>query len=113
MSESQEFRLKSWHVVVSTYPPAYYAAASRGMALSDAWRDYRICHNCTFGEFLRLARAYRVEPSEGFGAPIKVGGLPAYRVTGLPQVNNYVRFVRPGSDAILFSHPADVEAVAE
>lgn len=39
-----------------------------------------------------------------------VSGLPAFKVSGEPGVNNYVTFVRPGCDQLLYSHPLDVSS---
>lgn len=102
------FLLKGYHVEVRGYPVAFYAAASRPKAIAKAWRDYSSMRDIAFRDFLKIARANRAPEPAGFGDPILVGGAAAFRVTGQPGVNNYVQFVRPGCDQVLYSHPADV-----
>lgn len=105
-----DFFLKAYNVDVLGYPFVFYAAASRPKAIAKAWRDYSSVTNISFRDFLKIARARRAPDPAGFGDPITVSGAPAYRVTGQPGVNNYVQFVRPGCDQVLYSHPADVTA---
>ena len=85
------------------YSPIY--AKSRGQALADAWRCDAF-NGLTFGQFLKIARAYTDNPHDRFGEQIQVCGKPAYLVSFNSQ---YIQFVRPGSDVILDSHPLDVE----
>lgn len=92
-----------------------FAAPSRGKALASAWRS--VCsargdERYTFGQFMKDARCWRVyDLPNGFGDKITVSGMPAYRINGIPGVNNYVTFHRPGEDALLYSHPLDVTEV--
>lgn len=98
--------VKPYRVEVSGFPSMIYVAKSRGQALAKAWGDYTACYNtATFKEFMRLARARR-EDVPGFGRPIMVCGQPGFDVGTHGQ---YVRFVRPGADQVLLSHPADVQ----
>lgn len=104
------FLLKPYLVEVIGFPPAFYAAGSRPKAIAKAWRDYTHVADISFRDFLKRAKAKSTTAPAGFGDPIMVGGALAYRVTGQPGVNNYVQFVRPDSDQVLYSHPADVAA---
>lgn len=99
--------VKEYEVLVAFFPPVRYVARSRGQAMSKAWQDYQICHECSFKEFLSLASARR-KASEGFGRPVAVCGKPAFRVGADRQ---YVQFVRPGSDVVINAHPLDVTDV--
>lgn len=85
-----------------------YFTRSRGKALSEAWQSYiGIRAHISFKDFLRRARAWKeAEPGPMFGMPITVGGGPASMVSSDQQ---YIQFVRPGSDVIFNSHPMDVE----
>lgn len=75
-------------------------------ALADAWRSYTAAYNETrFGDFLRIAHAYRADPASRFGDPITVSGRPAFFIDNNPQ---YIQFVFPDSETILSSHPYDV-----
>lgn len=103
-----DFLLKGYRVEVRGFPSSFYAAATHSKALAKAWRDYTHATDIAFRDFLKIARARRAPTPDGFGDRILVGGAPAFRVTGQPSVNNYVQFVRPGSDQVLYSHPADV-----
>lgn len=103
---TDELIVKEFAVVVSGWPETRYVARSRGQALSKAWSDYQICHECDFKQFLSLASARRAVPSEGFGRPIVVCGSPAFRVG---ENRQYVQFVRPGSDVVVNAHPLDVK----
>ncbi len=104
-------RIKLFEVCVNGFPPVNYAAASRGKAIAEAWRDYTHAYDVSFKKFLKIASARRVQEPEDFGKRIVVGGEPAYLVTGVyPNPNGYVRFAREDADRTHFSHPADVEA---
>ena len=101
--------VKEFAVLVLGWSPMRYVARSRGQAMSKAWSDYQICHECSFKRFLGLATARRAEASDDFGKPIIVCGEPAFRVG---ENRQYVQFVRPGSDVVLNAHPLDVKEVA-
>lgn len=104
------FRLKLYAVQVVGFSDVNYAAASRGKAIAAAWRDYTHAYDVPFKEFLKIASARRAQEPDDFGKRIKVGGEPAYLVTGVyPNSNGYVRFAREDGEHSLFSHPADVE----
>lgn len=93
-------------VTVQGFPPGVYVAATRGRALALCHDDYRAWDPISFGDFLKIARARKTDTDAGFGAKIRVSGVPAYRVGTAGQ---YVRFVRPGETQTFNSHPADVE----
>lgn len=98
--------VKPFRVEVRGFAAATYYARSRGKALADAWSEYTSTFdNCKFGAFLKIARAYSAVGHDRFGEPITVCNEPAFYVGERGQ---YVRFVRPNSDVILLSHPADV-----
>jgi hypothetical protein len=98
-----------FEVSVTGFPGYTYFAASRGKALAKAWDSYRSFGDCTFGEFLRMARARKTEPTGRFGEPIKVSGREAFYISHNGQ---YVQFVLPGEDVVLNSHPMDVSRAA-
>ena len=97
-------RLKAWIVAVNGHGSAQCFATSRGAALADAWRSAAF-DNVSFGNFLKIARCWKVAPSSRFGAEITVEGRPAYFID-----NNraYVRIAYPGAGHILSAHPYDV-----
>lgn len=102
------FLLKSWRVAVQGYGSGIYEAPSRGKALSMAWNCDAFC-NVSFKDFLRMASCWCEAPTvPDFGAPITVGGKPAFFVS---SNRAYVRFVRPDSTVISSAHPYDVEPV--
>jgi len=105
------FCLKPFSVKVDGFNAAFYAARTRQQAIARCWRDYQSCRDIAFRDFLKIVRASKTVAPPGFGEPITVSGFPAFRVSGEPGVNNYVKFVRPGSDRIVYSHPNDVEPV--
>jgi hypothetical protein len=102
---SAGFMLRPFTVEVSGFGAFAYPAATRGRALADAWRDYRICSDTSFKDFLKIARARLSDRASRFGEPITVAGQPAFYVGERGQ---YVRFVRPGQTETFLSHPADV-----
>jgi hypothetical protein len=105
-----ELVLRPFELRVQGFSPQIYFAASRGKALRDAWYAYSgALGHISFGDFLRVAKAWRVPPPARFGEAIRIAGQPAFYVSERMQ---YVSFVRPGSDRIFLSHPADVEVVA-
>jgi len=68
------------------------------------------CHYddaCTFQHFLSISSLRRIPNPEGVGERVVIAGLPAIRVLG--NGGQYVAFMRDDSDAIFYSHPADVE----
>ena len=105
---SESFCLKPFTVTVAGFPSAFYAARTRQQATARCWRDYRSYQDIAFKDFLKIATVSKTEARRGFGEPIIVGGLAAFRVSGEPSINNYIKFVRPGSDQIVYSHPNDV-----
>jgi hypothetical protein len=107
---SRGFLLKPYVVSVPGYGAFAYPAASRGKALAEAWRDYRICSDTSFGDFLRIARATLSDRAPRFGEPIEVAGKSAFYVGERGQ---YIRFARPGETITHLSHPADVSAVGD
>lgn len=105
--EEAGFVLKPYEVHVSGFGAHFYAAASPGKARAAAWLDYSEARGTSFKAFLSLSSVRRIDPPERFGEAITVGGAPAFFVSG-GHHSHYVRFVRPGSPDIRYSHPADV-----
>lgn len=103
------FLLRVYQVSVRGFSPVLYDAATPGQARAKAWLDYSEARGTSFGDFLKICTVRRVDPPAGFGEPVLVSGRPAYRC--LPVGGHYVRFVRDGDDRVLYSHPADVQAV--
>ncbi|WP_156518332.1 hypothetical protein [Sphingobium sp. EP60837] len=104
---SRGFLIKPFRVSVDGFSPQLYYAASRALALRDAWWGYRNYREVTFKEWLRMARCWREdEIGDQFGAPITVCGKPAFFVT---HNNQYVQFSRPGGTEYFNAHPFDVE----
>src|SRR4051794_8030623 len=92
------------------FPPVLYHERTPARARANAWRDYGICEDCSFGDFLAKSSIRRVPNSPGIGARIIVAGVPAVRAGMQGQ---YVRFMRDDSDVALLSHPADVQPCQE
>lgn len=99
-----ELLVKPWWITVQGFAPHLYVAGTRQKAIAEAWQNYQILGKTSFRDFLKIARAVPAE-IDGFGKPITVAGERAFRVG---EHGQYVRFVRPGSDRILLTHPADV-----
>lgn len=100
--------LKAYMVHVDGFNGHRYHTQSRGKALASAWREFRSHRDDVgFGDFLKIARCYAVaEQDPRFGEAMTVGGRPALYVSHNRQ---YIRFVRPGCDEIMNTHPLDVE----
>ncbi len=96
--------IQPWSVTFDGTTNTWFAR-SRGKALSFCWEAYRSYRDISFKEFLRTARAVKSLPHDRFGEKIRVQGRPAFLVS---LNNQYIQFVRPGSDVILNSHPLDV-----
>lgn len=103
-----ELVIKPWTVSFDDATHVWLAR-SRGKALVLCWESYRSYRDISFREFLRTARATTGVAHERFGEAIQVGGKPAFLVS---LDNQYIQFVRPGSDVILNSHPLDVDPPA-
>lgn len=103
------FLLKSWDVTVHGYGTERIIAASRGKALSKAWRCDAF-NRLTFGDFLKIASAWKalLVPAE-FGELILVQGRPAFRVG---KHGSYISFAWPFTEVVLNSHPSDVTAAS-
>ncbi len=103
----REFSLKRYVVAVEGYGCAVYDASTTGKARSRAYRS-DVFHGWTFKDFLRRCRVWRSPEvaSPNYGREITVSGQRAFYVSGDSQ---YVRFVPPGSDQVLISHPLDIE----
>ena len=101
-----DFLLRRYVVSVRGYPDAKILAASRGKALSRAWRN-DVFTQYSFGEFMKMAtaRLCREEEEPDFAQPITVMGKPAYYVT---RDNQYVYFAYPGEEHLWHAHPSDV-----
>ena len=90
--------------------PVKVSARTPSKARARVWRMYcSYDDSCDFRKFLSMSSLRRVPNPSGVGDRIIVGGLPATRVLG--NGGQYVAFMRDGEDAILYSHPADVEPV--
>lgn len=98
-----DFILRRYLVEVGRWGSAPILAASRGKALADAWRSDAF-EGYTFGEFLKMARC-RLDPHQPVPTEITVSGE---RALGLGHNGQYVRFVYPGKEVVLNSHPLDV-----
>lgn len=98
--------VKPYIVTTNGYGEDTYYARSRGRALADAWQSSLVCNNWSFGEFLKQSNAYSGVGHPQYGEPITVCGKPAFIVSANKQ---YIRFVRPGSDVVMSTHPLDVE----
>ena len=101
--------IRSYAVKVEGFLEHTYSARSAPQARVQCWRQYlSYDSDTTFGQFLRMSSIRSVPNPPGVGERILVGGLPATRVQ---PVGQYVGFMRDDSDAVLCSHPADVEAI--
>jgi len=100
--------IKPFRVWVRGYPESHvYYVRSRQKALAESWRNYTECRdNMPFGEFLKIARAKPEVPSERFGEAMTINGHPAHYVSHNSQ---YVQFVWPGEEQVLFTHPLDID----
>lgn len=97
--------MKRYRVSVSGYGSETYDAASRGKALAQAYRTDAF-GGWTFKKFLTQARVSQAAALADYGREITVSGKPAFY---LNRNSQYIRFVFPGSDVVLNSHPLDVE----
>lgn len=104
--EDGTFLLRRYEVTVSG-STGIYLAQTRGKAMADARRCDAFC-DLTFGQFLKIARCLlsRHQPKPD---RILVSGEPCW---GLGHDRQYVHFVQPGGDRVLYSHPLDVLPVS-
>jgi hypothetical protein len=100
--------IRTYEIRVQGFPPALYCARSPGKARSRCWGDYQTCHEATFREFLKISSCRVVPNPPGVGDRVLIAGLPATRVYH-PCAGHYTWFMRDDSDAILCSHPLDVQ----
>lgn len=100
--EDGTFLLRRYEVTVGG-STGIYLAKTRGTAMADAWRCDAF-GDLTFGQFLKIAscRLSRHQPKPD---RILVNGEPCW---GLGHDRQYVHFVQPGGDHVLYSHPLDV-----
>lgn len=102
-----DFFLRRYVVSVDGFGCHVYDAATPGKARSQAYFSAAF-NGWTFKDFLRRCRVWRSPDvaNPNHGREITVSGQRAFYVSGDSQ---YIRFVRPGSDVVLCSHPLDVE----
>lgn len=101
------FLLKTYRVAVAGFSAQTYHARSRGKALASAWRDFcSYRDDVDFKAFMGMARCWAEAPDDRFGEAMTVGGQPAFYVGHNRQ---YIKFVRPGCDVIMNTHPLDVD----
>lgn len=100
-----EFIVRTYSVKVEGFPKHQYLAATPARARVRAWWAYCAYRHVSFREFLMISTLRRIDDRPGLGKPIMVGGLPAFWVGDDRQ---YIHFVRPHSDVIIYSHPNDV-----
>lgn len=111
MSDPTLTTVRTYSVTVLGFEhePVKISARTPSKARTQAWRYYlHYDDSCSFSRFLKMSNIKRIENPPGVGERILVGGLPATRVLG--NSGQYVAFMRDDNDAILYSHPADVEA---
>lgn len=99
--------VRGYRVELPGWPPSFQVARSRGQAIAHTWREYSLCFEVSFRDFLKLkVRAYRQDLGGRFGEPLTVCNHPAFYVGHNSQ---YIQFVRPDSDVVLNAHPLDVD----
>ena len=109
MPRHPELLVSPWAVTVDGFDEIVVYAATRGKAMSKVWRSYVVCHDCTFGDFLRLAKCHRTVAHAEFGRKITVEGRPAFNIPS--DRGHYVAFVYTCETNVLYAHPRDVVEV--
>lgn len=102
MNRDEGFKLRRYVVSVAG-GQSTILATTRGKALSETWRCDAFSHY-SFGEFLKIAGC-RLDHHQPKPDRITVSGEKAF---GLGHDGQYVHFVRPGGEFVLYSHPLDV-----
>lgn len=102
--------IRTYSITVDGYGGGLYSARSPAKARATAYRDFLICAEITFKDFLKRAVLRRVPDPEYAGKRIVVGGQPATTVVGHGQ---YVWYMRDDSDTRLCSHPLDVQRLPQ
>lgn len=103
--------VKTYSISVDGYGSGLYCARSPSKARARAYRDFLMCREVTFQDFLARSSLMRVANPPGVGDRIMVAGLPATRVYH-PSAGHYVWFMRDDSDELICSHPAEVTSAA-
>jgi hypothetical protein len=104
------FHLKAYDILVSGFSskPCRIYAKGPGVARGDAFRQFQSSYpETSFKSFMKMStirRAHEHIP-EDFGTPVIVSGEPGYRID---ELGGHLRFIRPGQNQILLSHPLDV-----
>lgn len=98
--------LRAYQVAVTGFPPAIYSARTPAKARTRAWHDYQAAYECTFKEFMRLARVTRAAWEDGRHTHVLVSGKPATLV-----IHPYRRdlFMYDGSDNVMCAHHSEIE----
>lgn len=106
---ASDFVVRTYSVMADGFPGYTFLAATPARARVRAWWSYCSYRHVTFGEFLKISSIKRAEDHPDLGKEILVGGARAFWVG---QDRQYVHFVRPNTDVVVYSHPNDVAAVA-
>lgn len=100
-----DFIVRRYRVTADGFPAYTFLAATPGRARVRAWWSYCSYRDVSFGEFLKISSIERAEDDPALGREILVGGQRAFWVG---QDRQYVHFVRPHTDVVIYSHPNDV-----
>lgn len=98
------FKLRSWRVEIEGYGSGHVIASSQGKALSDTWKSDTF-NNLSYGEFMKISKAFKAEDKAGFGDPITLSGTPAFFVS---RNKTGVMVALPFDTHISRAHPSEV-----
>lgn len=98
--------IKTIEVNIDGFPPVEFAHVSASAAFARAWESYCSAYQCTFKEFMQIARRRVVPNRKGVGEPIRVCGRNAWTLE--PQGHTTL-FVYDGEKVPMSAHHSEVE----
>lgn len=93
-------------VTVGSHSPALFSHVSPSAAFASAWRAYQSAYECSFRDFMRVARRRKVPNPPGVGDAVRVCGRNAWMID--PH-DHCPQFVYDGERTIMRAHHSEVE----
>ena len=97
--------IKTIEVFIEGFPPVEFSHVSASAAFAEAWRSYCSAYQCTFKEFMKIARRRTVPNPKNVGLPITVCGKNAWTIEP-PQ--HTTKFVYDGEKTIMSAHHSEM-----
>ncbi len=98
--------VKTIEVSVDGYGVAMFTHVSASAAFARAWESFCSAYECSFKEFMKMARRRSVKNPPGVGLPIRVLGRNAWTIEPLKHTT---QFVYDGERVIMSAHHSEIE----